>query len=250
MTGSTGAGQAVASLGGKSLKPMVMELGGSDPFIIFPDADLDKAVEKGMFSRCLNNGQSCIAAKRFLVHESLIDAFTERCQHYLASLCVGDPLEEGTQLGPLARQDLRDQLKDQVQRSVEAGATLAYQGQVPDQGYFYPPSLLKDVGPENPAAQEEFFGPVVILLPFSTEEDMLSIANSTSFGLGASLWTQDKDRMARLIPRINAGNVFVNGFVKSDPRLPFGGTKMSGFGRELGREGILAFVNAKTVWIA
>lgn len=249
LTGSTGAGQAVAALGGKVLKPMVMELGGSDPLIIFPDADLEQAVTKGMFSRCLNNGQSCIAAKRFLVHESILDDFLLKSRNYMAGLKVGDPMEDSTQIGPLARKDLQEQLNNQVERSLEAGANLFYQGEAPTIGFFYPPSILTDVKPENPAAHEEFFGPVAIVIPFSSEEEMLAIANSTNFGLGASVWTQNKERIQRLVPDIEAGNVFVNGFVKSDPRIPFGGIKMSGFGRELGRDGILAFVNAKTVWI-
>lgn len=249
LTGSTTAGQAVASAGGRALKPMVMELGGSDPFLVFADADLHKAVPMALLSRCLNNGQSCIAAKRFLVQQPLVEEFTNRLKHQMQQLVIGNPLDSSVQIGPLARADLRDQLAQQVQRSLDAGAKLVYQADIPSQGYFYPPTILSDITRNNPAAQEEFFGPVAVILEFSDETEAIELANATRYGLGASLWTQDHTRIQRLVPQLEAGNVFVNGMVKSDPRIPFGGTKMSGFGRELGREGLLAFTNSKTVWI-
>lgn len=250
LTGSTRAGQAVAQLAGKHLKPAVMELGGSDPFIVFDDADLDKALDAAIVSRCLNNGQSCIAAKRFLLHQPVAAEFTERLKVRMQQMKVGDPLDPDVQVGPLARADLREHLADQVQRSLHAGAKLVYQGTTPHQGYFYPPTILSGISPENPAAQEEFFGPVALIMPFADEAEAVSLANATSYGLGASLWTRSLARIYRMNPQIEAGNVFANGMVKSDPRIPFGGIKMSGFGRELGREGLLAFTNTKTVWIA
>ncbi len=252
LTGSTRAGRAVAQEGGRALKPMVMELGGSDPFIIFEDADLEQAVQHGFTSRFLNNGQSCIAAKRFIVHKNIEEKFTQALLDKVKKAHVGDPLkEEGVTIGPMARLDLREQLHDQVTRSLAQGATLLHGGQPLERdGFFYAPTIIKNVQVDNPAAQEELFGPVAVIMTFETEEEAVSIANNTEYGLGSSIWTKDEERIKRLIPQIDAGNVFVNGMVKSDPRLPFGGAKSSGFGRELGREGILAFVNTKTVWIA
>jgi len=251
LTGSTKAGRIVAGFGGEALKPMVMELGGSDPFIVFEDASIEDALKAGVFSRCLNNGQSCIAAKRFLIHESIRADFTEKLVARMKGMVLGDPLEPSVNIGPLAREDLRDQLAQQVERSLQAGATALCGGDLPDvEGYFYLPTVLTDVAPTNPAATEEFFGPVAVVMGFSNEEEAIRMANDTEYGLGASVWTQDRERILRMARKLEVGNVFVNGMVKSDPRIPFGGIKASGFGRELGREGILAFVNAKTVWIA
>jgi succinate-semialdehyde dehydrogenase/glutarate-semialdehyde dehydrogenase len=251
LTGSTRAGREVARAAGRNLKPAVMELGGSDPFIVFDDADLDEAARIGVDARCLNNGQSCIAAKRFLVERSVVDAFGQRFVGGMEARIVGAPTLPETEIGPLARRDLREILAAQVDRTISAGARVLCGG-VPGEGrgYFYPPTVLADVPAESPAATEELFGPVATLTVFDTEDEAIEIANSTNYGLGASLWTADPDRARRLIPEIEAGSVFVNGMVKSDPRLPFGGVKESGFGRELSREGLLEFINLKTVWIA
>ncbi len=250
LTGSTRAGKQVAAQSGKFLKKTVLELGGSDPFIILPDADLDSAAQVGVGSRCLNSGQSCIAAKRFLVHESVAESFLQKFKEQMSTRVVGDPTQEGINIGPMAREDLRDELANQVKRSVEAGAKVVVGGKVPEkEGFFYEPTILTNVQPGNPAWSEEFFGPVAIFITFKDEEEMLKIANDSPYGLGASLWTEDKTKMCDLIPRIDAGAVFVNGLVKSDPRLPFGGIKESGYGRELAREGVVEFTNAKTVWI-
>ncbi len=251
LTGSARAGREVASAAGRSLKKTVMELGGSDAFIVFEDADLDRAVDVGVAARCLNNGQSCIAAKRFLLERAVFDRFRERFVERMTARKMGDPKDRTVQLGPLARADLRDRLAAQVQASVGRGAALLCGGRTPaTAGFFYPATVLAHVPPRTPAADEELFGPVATLAPFDGEEQALTQANATDYGLGASVWTSDSARIERLIPRLEAGAVFVNGLVKSDPRLPFGGIKDSGFGRELGREGLLEFVNQKTVWIA
>ncbi|HSR67075.1 MAG TPA: NAD-dependent succinate-semialdehyde dehydrogenase [Acidobacteriota bacterium] len=250
LTGSTGAGRQVAERAGSSLKPLVLELGGSDPFIVFQDADLQQAVEVGAAARCQNNGQSCIAAKRFLVQESVAERFCEGLCEAMRSRQMGDPLDESTAIGPLARQDLREKLHQQVEDTLQAGAKLLCGGKViRGKGFFYPPTVLSQVPAGSPAARQELFGPVAALRTFKSEDDAVSMANETAYGLGASLWTSSLERAERLIPLIEAGAVFVNSMVKSDPRLPFGGVKDSGFGRELSREGIRAFVNAKTVWI-
>jgi len=250
LTGSTRAGRAVASAAGEALKPMVMELGGSDPFIVFADADLDEAVKVGVASRCLNGGQSCIAAKRFLVERQVYDRYVAACVAAMAAKPFGDPQDRGNEIGPMARQDLRDQLARQVERAVAEGAEVRCGGEVPDgEGFFYPPTVLTGLSPGAAAAQEEIFGPVATIYPFDDEDEAVAIANSTPYGLGASLWTSDRARVDRLIPEIDSGSVFVNGLVKSDPRLPFGGVKGSGFGRELARDGIREWVNVKTVWI-
>ncbi len=250
LTGSTRAGKAVARLGGEALKPMVMELGGSDPFVVFPDADLARAAEHGVRSRCLNNGQSCIAAKRFLVHRAVEKEFVDALRAGMAALRVGDACDPTTQIGPLARADLRDTLVAQVGALCKAGAEVLFEGGLSDsKGFFFPPMILRGMDPHASASQEELFGPVITLYSFENEEEMLDLAHATPYGLGASLWTADRERIHRMIRRLEAGSVFVNGLVKSDPRLPFGGTKASGFGRELGREGLLAFVNIKSVWL-
>ena len=250
-TGSTRGGKQVAARAGEHLKTMVMELGGSDAFIVLDDADLDRAVETGIVARCLNNGQSCIAAKRFLVQNDVFDSFREAFLEKMREQTMGDPRDPQVRLGPLARADLRDTLADQVGVSIQAGARALCGGSTSDrEGFFYPATVLVDAPYESPAAREELFGPVAALFRFQNDDEAIALANDTEFGLGASLWTADPERAERLIPRIESGAVFVNGLVKSDPRLPFGGVKNSGFGRELGREGMLEFVNRKTVWIA
>ncbi|MBI1291720.1 aldehyde dehydrogenase family protein [bacterium] len=250
LTGSTAAGRKVAAAAGKALKPSVMELGGSDPFIVFPDANLEEAAKIAAFSRCLNGGQSCIAAKRFLVQESILNGFLSDFVEAMTAQVVGDPLKDETRMGPMARRDLRDGLAEQVRKSLALGARALCGGETPSgRGFFYPPTVLIDVPSHAPAATEELFGPVAVVIPFKDEADAVRIANDTTYGLGAALWTTDKERIARLVPQIEAGAVFVNGFVKSDPRLPFGGIKASGYGRELAREGMIEFMNQKAVWI-
>jgi succinate-semialdehyde dehydrogenase/glutarate-semialdehyde dehydrogenase len=250
LTGSTRAGGQVGSTAGRHLKRMVLELGGSDPFIVLEDADLESAAATGVEARCLNSGQSCIAAKRFLIHRSRFDTFLARFVGGMRSRRVGDPTEPGVDIGPLAREDLRDRLARQVESILGAGAHAHCGGRPGDgPGFFYPPTAITDVAPGTPAADEELFGPVALLRPFDDETEAVRLANATRYGLGASLWTADADRGARLAGEIEAGNVFINGMVHSDPRFPFGGVKESGFGRELSREGLLEFVNVKTVWI-
>ncbi|MBW3664074.1 MAG: NAD-dependent succinate-semialdehyde dehydrogenase [Actinobacteria bacterium] len=250
LTGSNSAGKVIASRAGEHLKKTVLELGGSDPFIVLDDADLDRAAEVGVNSRLINSGQSCIAAKRFIVHAAVADAFIERFRARLEALSIGDPSDRDTEVGPLAREDLRDDLHDQVQRSQKEGATLVTGGQPLDRaGFFYAPTLLTDVGPHVPAGAEETFGPVAAVITVADDDDAVAIANSTEFGLGASLWTRDLDRAERLAGSIQVGSVFVNELVKSDPRVPFGGVKGSGYGRELGEFGIHEFANIKTVWV-
>jgi len=250
LTGSTRAGRQVAGLGGEALKPMVMELGGSDPFIVFDDADIQEAARAGVAARCQNSGQSCIAAKRFLIHRSRFEEFTEQFVIGMQARVIGDPRESEVDIGPLARADLRDKLADQVAKSLSAGAEARCGGMAHDgTGFFYNPTVLVNVEPGSPAATEELFGPVAALFPFRTEEQAIQLADSTCYGLGASVWTADPERAQRVAAELDAGSVFVNGPVKSDPRLPFGGVKASGFGRELSREGLVSFVNAKTVWV-
>ncbi len=250
LTGSTRAGREVAATAGRALKPMVAELGGSDPFLVFADADLPAAVATAVASRCLNSGQSCIAAKRFLVEESVLEAFLAAFVPAMAAQAVGDPLDPATAIGPLARADLRDQLARQVAAARAAGARVLLGGEAPEgPGFFYPPTVLAGLEPSSPAAREELFGPVATVYSFRNEAAALELANGTAYGLGASLWTADRHRAERFVADLEAGSVFVNGMVKSDPRLPFGGVKDSGFGRELARDGLLELTNTKTVWV-
>lgn len=251
LTGSVRAGRAVAARAGEAIKKCVLELGGSDPSVVLADADLDIAVSACMTGRMNNTGQSCIAAKRFIVVDEIADAFEERITKAMADWPMGDPLHPETGIGPMAREDLRDGLHDQVERSVEAGARLVTGGTVPDRpGAWYPPTLLVDVGPGMPAYEEELFGPVAVIIRAEDEEDAIRIANDTTFGLGASVYTSDSERGERIAAeRLDAGCCFVNGFVKSDPRLPFGGTKDSGYGRELSTLALHEFTNVKTVWV-
>ncbi len=249
LTGSDLAGRTVASKAGAVLKKSVLELGGSDPFIVMPDADLAEAAAQGARSRCLNSGQSCIAAKRFIVFEEVYDQFLSLLKQAMAALKVGDPLLETTQVGPLARADLREEIQAQVQASLAAGARLVLGGQpLPRAGYYYPPTILAEVSAGMVAYDQELFGPVASVIRVADEQQALRVANDTPFGLGASIWSADSRRAEALASEIEAGAVFVNGLVKSDPRLPFGGIKDSGYGRELAEYGIREFVNIQTVW--
>ena len=248
LTGSEGAGRAVAAAAGQHLKKAVLELGGSDPFIVLPSADLDRAVAMAVKARCVNNGQSCIAAKRFIIAEPLYDRFTEKFVAAMRALRVGDPLEEATELGPLATPAILEGLDRQVQRSVAAGARLLTGGKRLDRpGNFYPATVLADVPPRAPAYHEELFGPVATLFRARDLDQAVALANDSGFGLGASVWTGDRAEARRLADELEAGTVFINDMVASDPRFPFGGIKRSGYGRELGLYGLREFVNVKTV---
>jgi succinate-semialdehyde dehydrogenase/glutarate-semialdehyde dehydrogenase len=251
LTGSVGAGKAVAEQAGKSLKSSVLELGGSDPSIVLADADLDLAAESCALGRFLNTGQSCIAAKRLIVVEEVRDAFQHKLLAEMEEWQPGDPASPDTKLGPMARKDLRDTLHDQVLRTLEAGATLVTGGEIPERaGAWYPPTLLTDVKAGMPAFDEELFGPVACIVTVADEDEAVRVANDTSFGLGAAVYTADVKRGEQIAAeRLDAGACFVNGIVKSDPRLPFGGTKESGYGRELSPLGIREFTNRKTVWV-
>lgn len=252
LTGSTRAGRQVAAIAGSRIKSCVLELGGSDPYVVLEDADLPRTVEACVTGRLINGGQSCIAAKRMIVHEAVADAFTEAVVARMATVRVGDPMAEHTDVGPLAREDLRDHLAGQVARSIDAGAKCLLGGKVPDApGWFYPATVLAEVAPGMPAYDEELFGPVASIIRAESEDDALRIANDTAYGLGAAVFTRDLERGERIARTgIEAGSCFVNDFVKSDPRLPFGGVKASGFGRELADFGIREFVNVKTVQVA
>lgn len=251
LTGSDRAGRAVASLAGQHLKKCVLELGGSDPFIVLADADLDAAVSAGVASRTLNSGQSCIAAKRFLVEDSVHDAFVGKFTQAMAALSVGDPTDPNTDVGPLARPDLVSTLKQQVDDSVAAGARCVLGGSPLDgTGCYYPPTVLVDVAAGMPAADDELFGPVAAILRVRDADHAVDVANASRFGLASSIWTTDRARAEAMAARLDTGGVFVNQFPYSDPRLPFGGVKDSGYGRELGIFGIREFVNIKTVSVA
>lgn len=252
LTGSVGAGSAVASKAGEMLKKSVLELGGSDPYVVLEDADLEGAVETCVNSRLINAGQSCIAAKRFIVVESQREEFTRRFIDMMSAKKMGDPSDRDSDLGPQARHDLRDDLHKQVQQSIEKGAELALGGVIPDlPGAYYPPTVLTGVKPGMPAYEEELFGPVAAIIGAKDEDDAIRIANDTHFGLGAAVFTRDIERGERIAAqRLEAGACFVNELVKSDPRLPFGGIRQSGYGRELSHLGIREFVNAKTVYVA
>ncbi|HYK90640.1 MAG TPA: NAD-dependent succinate-semialdehyde dehydrogenase [Acidobacteriota bacterium] len=250
LTGSEAAGSSVASEAGRCLKKTVLELGGSDPFIVLEDADLDAAVSAGVRARYQNTGQSCIAAKRFIVVEPVFAEFQERFVEAVRGLKVGNPMERATQIGPLARNDLIDGLERQVQESVQQGARLVFGGKrIPGRGYFFEPTVLTDARIGIPATCEEVFGPVAAMMKAKDATEAVQIANTSPYGLGSNLWTSDLETARRLARKIEAGQVFVNGMVASDPRLPFGGIKRSGYGRELSEFGIREFVNIQTVWI-
>jgi succinate-semialdehyde dehydrogenase/glutarate-semialdehyde dehydrogenase len=248
LTGSTPAGRQVASLAGKLIKKSVLELGGSDAFIVLPSADVPAAAAMAVRARTINNGQSCIAAKRFIVHTAIAEEFEQRFVAGMEALQVGDPLDPATDIGPLANQATLDEVDQQVSQSVALGARLLTGGRpLGGPGYYYPPSILTDIPPHSPAGCEEVFGPVALLYRVDSVEAALRLANDTTFGLGACIWTRDPAEQQLAIEALEAGVVFVNGMVASDPRLPFGGVKESGFGRELGKVGIREFVNIKSV---
>ena len=250
LTGSEVAGRNVAAGAGRHLKKCVLELGGSDPFVVLHDADLELAVDTAVASRFLNCGQSCIAAKRFIVVPQIADEFLRRFKTKVEALKLGDPMDDATQIGPMARLDLRVTLHQQVTDSIAHGAVALTGCKAAErEGFFYQPSILDQVTAEARAYHEELFGPVAIVIHAASEEDALRIANDTPFGLGSSIWSKDAARAEKLAAQIQAGCTFINGMVKSDPRLPFGGVKASGYGRELSRLGIHEFVNAKTVWV-
>jgi len=250
LTGSEPAGRSVAATAGACLKKSVLELGGSDAFVVLEDADLDETVKTAVMSRYLNTGQSCIAAKRFIVVDAIAEDFVSRFRAGVEALQPGDPTAEATTLAPMARTDLRDELHKQVVDSIEAGAVAVTGCAIPDQaGAWYPASILDRVEPGMRAWHEELFGPVAIVIRARDEADAIRIANDSPYGLGGSIWTGDRERGERLARQMESGSTFVNGLVKSDPRLPFGGIKNSGYGRELSHHGIHEFVNAKTIWM-
>jgi succinate-semialdehyde dehydrogenase/glutarate-semialdehyde dehydrogenase len=240
----------VAGQAGENVKPSVLELGGSDPFIVMPSADLDKAIEVGVTSRMLNNGQSCINAKRLILHEDIADEFERRFVEKVEAMKVGDPMEDGVDMGPLAMPQIRDDVAEQVRKSVEAGAKVLTGGKKPGgPGNFYPPTVLTDVPEDSPAKNEEIFGPVASLFRVKNMDDAIELANDTPFGLSSSAWTNDSGERERFIREIEAGMVYINRMTESTPEVPFGGAKNSGYGRELSHLGIHEFLNAKTVWV-
>jgi succinate-semialdehyde dehydrogenase / glutarate-semialdehyde dehydrogenase len=248
LTGSEGAGSEVGAAAGRHLKKSVLELGGSDPFVVMPSADVEAAARTAVTARTINNGQSCIAAKRFVVHAEVYDEFLARFVDGMRALRVGDPADEATQIGPLASASIREDVHDQVTRSVGAGARLLCGGEPQDgPGFFYPPTVLAEVPLHAAAAAEEVFGPVAAVLRVADLDEAIRVANATPYGLGASAWTRDAEESERFEAELDAGSVFLNGMVVSDPRLPFGGIKRSGYGRELSAAGLREFVNVKTV---
>ncbi len=251
LTGSERAGRAVASAAAREIKKSVLELGGSDAFIVMPSADFESALSTAVMARTINSGQSCIAAKRFLIADKIYDQFLQQFVERMRALKIGDPLDETTEIGPLATEQILLGVHDQVQKSIAAGAKLLTGGnRVHGSGYFYEPTVLVDVPKDSPAYREEVFGPVASIFRVRDSDDAVEIANDTAFGLGASAWTNDRAEQELFASELETGMVFINAMVASDPRLPFGGVKRSGFGRELGAAGIREFMNTKTVWIS
>jgi succinate-semialdehyde dehydrogenase/glutarate-semialdehyde dehydrogenase len=250
LTGSEGAGRSVGAEAGENIKPSVLELGGSDPFIVMPSADLDKAVSTAVTSRTLNNGQSCINAKRIIVHEEIADEFERRFVEKMASLKVGDPMDGETDMGPLATPQILEDVDGQVRKSVQAGARVLTGGEpMEGEGNFYPPTVITNIPEDSPAYKEEIFGPVASLFKAKDIDEAIRVANDTSFGLGSSAWTTDPQEQEHFINEIEAGMVYINRMTESTPEIPFGGAKNSGYGRELSHFGIHEFTNIKTVWI-
>jgi len=250
LTGSGPAGSSVASIAGSEVKKVVLELGGSDPFVVMPSADLPRAAEVAAFARCLNNGQSCIAAKRFIAHDAIYDEFERLFTEQMASKRVGDPMDEKTDIGPLASEQQREDVEHLVADAVAKGAKALCGGAAPEgPGFYYPPTVLASITPEMRVHTEEVFGPVATLYRVADIDEAIELANATDFGLGANAWTNDEEERARFTRDLTAGMVFVNGNVTSYPQLPFGGVKTSGFGRELSYHGIREFCNTKTIWI-
>jgi succinate-semialdehyde dehydrogenase/glutarate-semialdehyde dehydrogenase len=250
LTGSEGAGRSVGAEAGENIKPSVLELGGSDPFIVMPSADLEKAVSTAVTSRTLNNGQSCVNAKRIIVHEEIAGEFERRFVESMAALRVGDPMSGDTDMGPLATSQMLEDVADQVRKSVEAGARVLTGGEPMDEpGNFYPPTVITDIPKDSPAYREEIFGPVASLFRVRDIDEAIHLANDTAFGLSSSAWTNDPAEQERFINEIEAGMVYVNRMTESTPEIPFGGAKNSGYGRELSHFGIHEFTNVKTVWI-
>jgi succinate-semialdehyde dehydrogenase / glutarate-semialdehyde dehydrogenase len=250
LTGSGPAGQSVAAIAGSEIKKVVLELGGSDPFIVMPSAKLDAAARVSAFARCLNNGQSCIAAKRFIVHDAVYDEFAPMFTAQMAGMTVGDPMLESTDVGPLASEQQRDDVEKLVADAVARGAKVLCGGAAPDDpGFYYPPTVLAEITPDMRVHREEVFGPVATLYRVGDIDEAVELANGTEFGLGANAWTEDEAERSRFIRDLVSGMVFINGNVTSYPQLPFGGVKTSGHGRELSAHGIREFCNIKTVWI-
>ncbi|MDQ3950284.1 MAG: aldehyde dehydrogenase family protein, partial [Gemmatimonadota bacterium] len=248
--GSEGAGSSVASSAGRHIKKTVLELGGSDPFIVMPSADIPLAADTAVRARTINSGQSCIAAKRFIVHRAIADDFEERFVNAMAGLEVGDPMSPDTRVGPLASEQLVRELEEQVERTVRAGARVLTGGRrLGRTGWFYAPTVLTDIPPDSPAYRDELFGPVASLFRVADVGEAIRLANDTRFGLASSAWTRDPVEMDRFATELETGTVFVNGMVASDPRFPFGGIKASGYGRELGTYGLREFTNVKTIRI-
>ncbi len=250
LTGSELAGASVAATAGRQIKKTVLELGGSDPFVVMPSANLEEAAKTAVKARTINNGQSCIAAKRFVVHEKIYDEFVGRLKEGMASLRIGDPMEEETDIGPLATGQIVKDLDEQVRKTVEAGAReFRSPAALPSRGFYFAPSVLEDIPEGTPGACEELFGPVALVFRVASTDEAIRVANDTPFGLGASAWTNDAAERERFASEIESGSVFINAMVASNPRLPFGGVKRSGYGRELSAFGIREFVNVKTVFV-
>ena len=250
LTGSEKAGSAIASLSGKNIKKSVLELGGSDPFIVMPDADLEQTLNGAMQARFQNNGQSCVSAKRFIVHQNIADEFLTKLTQSIEKLIIGNPIEEHVSIGPLARKDLQELLQNQVNDSVAAGASILYQNKnIHDIGFFYPPTIIGNIPKAARAYTEELFGPVISFYTFTETDEAIALANATSYGLGASIWSKDIMQAKQIANNIESGMIYINQIVKSDARFPFGGIKKSGFGRELGEFGLREFCNVKTIWV-